>query len=489
MKSIPHPPKEIEAASLKTFSTEAGNPQPPALGNWMRVLARRKDAAIAVLAVGAILLHLVTRLVFSASGLVSQLPLLIALGLGGAPLVYELVKKLLRRDFGSDLLAGISIVTAILLGEYLAGSIVVLMLSGGTALENYAVRTASSVLHALANRMPSVAHRKTNTAIIDVSLEDIEIGDRVVVYPHETCPADGIVTEGHGVMNEAFLTGEPFQITKAPGSAVISGAINGEAALTITATHRSVDSRYARIMEVMRESEQNRPQLRRLGDQLGGIYTPVAVAVALIAWMISGESIRFLAVLVIATPCPLLIAIPVAIIGSISLAARRSIIVKNPAALEQVTRCRTAIFDKTGTLTYGEPTLTEQILASGFAQKDVLSFAASLELYSKHPLARAILAQAKKEGLFLQQASSVSEPPGQGLQGIVCGHLVQITSRGKFSAHNAAAARQLPPIAGDSNASCSLTAVSRRCSDCAIFRARRGILSFSTWARSIFSNA
>jgi len=414
----------------------------------MAVVWRRKTTVIAVLAVVAIAVHLVLRFGFHTSPSAYQIPLLTTIALGGLPLVYELLKRLLRRQFGSDLLAGISIVTSVLLGEYLAGSIVVLMLSGGEALENYALRNASSVLSALAQRMPSVAHRKRESAISDVALDDIAVGDTLVVYPHDICPVDGTVIEGNGVMNEAFLTGEPFQITKAPGSAVISGAVNGEAALTITATRRAVDSRYARIMEVMRESEQNQPRLRRLGDQLGAIYTPVAVAIAILAWVISGEAIRFLAVLVIATPCPLLIAIPIAIIGSISLAARRSIIVKNPAAFEQITGCRTAIFDKTGTLTYGEPKLTEQLIAPGFAQKEVLALAASLELYSKHPLARAILAQAKAESLPLQQASQVSEPPGQGLRGTVSDREVQITSRGKLLSQNVPGAEHLQPVAG-----------------------------------------
>ena len=180
----------------------------------------------------------------------------------------------------------------------------------------------------------------------------------------------------------------------------------------------------------------------------GAIYTPLAVSIAMLAWVISGEAVRFLAVLVIATPCPLLIAIPVAIIGSISLSARRSIIIKNPAVLEQITSCRSAIFDKTGTLTYGEPRLTEQPIAPGFAQKEVLTLAASLELYSKHPLARAILAASKTEALQLQQASQVSERPGQGLQGTVAGHEVQITSRGKLIAGKIAGAEHLPTIVG-----------------------------------------
>jgi heavy metal translocating P-type ATPase len=201
-------------------------------------------------------------------------------------------------------------------------------------------------------------------------------------------------------------------------------------------------------MEVMRESEAKRPQLRRLGDQLGAIYTPVALAVAVLAWLISGQSVRFLAVLVIATPCPLLLAIPIAIIGSISLCARRAIIVKSPVVLEQIAECRTAIFDKTGTLTYGEPTLTEQLIAPGFEQKDVLTLTASLERYSKHPLARAILAAAKAEDLPLQNATSVTEAPGQGLLGSVSDHQVQITNRGKLGGQGISGVEQISPIAG-----------------------------------------
>jgi heavy metal translocating P-type ATPase len=424
--------------------------QPPASRFWesVTVLHRRRTSVIALFAAAAILVHLVLRFALRTPPGIYQIPLLATLIFGGFPLVFELARHLLRREFGSDLLAGISIVTSVLLNEYLAGCIVVLMLSGGEALENYALRNASSVLRALAKRMPAIAHRKRDSVIADVELDDIAVGDTLVVYPHDVCPVDGTVIDGHGVMNEAFLTGEPFEITKAPGSAVISGAVNGESALTIAATRRAVDSRYAKIMEVMRESEQNQPHLRRIGDQLGAIYTPIAVGIAVLAWVISGEAVRFLAVLVIATPCPLLIAIPVAIIGSISLAARRSIVVKNPAVLEQITECRTAIFDKTGTLTYGEPKLTEQLMAPGFAQKKVLTLAASLELYSKHPLARAILAAARAEGLQLQQASHVSEPPGQGLRGTVAGHEIQLTSRGKLLSQNVPGAEHLPPIAG-----------------------------------------
>jgi heavy metal translocating P-type ATPase len=415
----------------------------PLAGLW-----RRKSTVIAALSIVAIFLHLVLRFGFQTTPGVYRIPLLLTLVLGGLPLLYDLFRKLLKREFGSDLLGGISIITSITLGEYLAGSIIVLMLSGGEALESYALRSASSVLAALAKRMPSIAHRKRASEIVDVGLPEVAVGDTLVIYPHDICPVDGVVIEGHGVMDESYLTGEPFQITKTSGSTVISGAINGESVLTIRTTQRAADSRYAKIMEVMRESEAKRPQLRRLGDRLGAIYTPVALTVALLAWAISGEAIRFLAVLVIATPCPLLIAIPIAIIGSISLCARRAIIVKSPVVLEQIAECRTAIFDKTGTLTYGEPKLTEQLIAPGFDQREVLMLVASLERYSKHPLARAILAAAKEAGIQLPEAAEVGEQPGRGLRGTVAGHQLQITSRNKLMAQKVGGVDKLPSVAG-----------------------------------------
>ncbi len=279
------------------------------------------------------------------------------------------------------------------------------------------------------------------------------IGDRLVVFPHEICPVDGTVIYGHGIMDESYLTGEPYRMSKTPGSPVLSGAINGETALTIRADRLAEDSRYAKIMQVMRESEQHRPRLRRLGDQLGAWYTPLAVLIALAAWAgwaqsPSGGAVYFLAVLVVATPCPLLIAIPVAIIGSISLAARRGIIIKDPAVLEKVETCRTAIFDKTGTLTYGQPQLTELLIGPGFTERDVLALVASLERYSKHPLAGAILDAAQVAGLALVDASRVSEPPGGGLRGTVAGRMITVTSRKKLTVHHPNLAGALPPAAG-----------------------------------------
>ena len=420
------------------------------LWSWLLTInpTPRYTTVIAASCVAAISLHLLLKYGQLASAAAANLPLLAAIIVGGAPLLIDLLRRALRRDFGSDLLGGMAVLTSLWLGEYLAGSIIVLMLSGGEALESYAMRNASAVLAALAKRMPTAAHRRTDGVIQDVALEELAVGDTLVIYPHDICPVDGVVLEGHGVMDESYLTGEPFEITKTAGSSVLSGAINGGSALTIRSTLRAADSRYAKIMEVMRESEQTRPELRRLGDRLGALYTPLALAVAGLAWGLTGDPTRFLAVLVIATPCPLLIGIPVAIIGSISLCARRAIIVKSPVVLEQIATCRTAIFDKTGTLTYGEPTLTEVTVAPGGTREEVLMFAASLERYSKHPLARALLAAAADERVSLLDASEVTEPPGQGLSGVVRGRRVLITSRRQLTAQDATVAAMLPAAVG-----------------------------------------
>ncbi|MEJ2008730.1 MAG: heavy metal translocating P-type ATPase [Acidobacteriota bacterium] len=407
-----------------------------------------KENAIAVIALAGIAVHLILRFILKSPQFTYDIPLFGALVLGGTPLVYGLGLRVLRRQFGSDLLAGISIVVSVILGEYLAGTLVVLMLSGGNVLEAYAVRSASSVLEALAKRMPSVAHRKHDTTITDVPLDGIRVGDTLAVYPHEICPVDGVVLSGQGIMDESYLTGEPFEISKTPGARVLSGAINGESALTIKAEKLPVDSRYARIMAVMKTAQENRPRIRRLGDELGAYYTPIAVALALLAWAYSGDAVRFLAVLVIATPCPLLIAIPVSIIGSISLAARRGIVVKDPSVLERLDTCRTIIFDKTGTLTYGLPRLTEQIVAPGYDKTEVLRLVASVEQYSKHPLARAIIRAAQEADLDLENAAEISEAPGRGLQGVVQNRSIRITSRAALLKQFGTPETILPPVTG-----------------------------------------
>ena len=421
-------------------------PPPDALpGAWPDAFKRARgsrDLAIAAFAAGGILLHVFVRWGTSASASVVQLPLIAVLVAGGTPLVFELARKALSGKFGSDLLAGISIVTAAILGEYFAGAMVVLMLAGGAALEQFAIGRASAVLQALAGRMPATAHRVTQGHVDDVALDAIGVGDTLVVFPHEICPADGVVVDGHGAMDESYLTGEPYVMLKAPGADVLSGAINGDQALTIETVRKPVDSRYARIMRVMHESEQRRPQLRRLGDQLGAWYTPVAVILALAAWGWSGDPRRLLAVLVVATPCPLLIGIPVAIIGAIALCARHSIVIRDPAVLERIGSCRTIILDKTGTLTYGAAALSEQLLAAGVDGPRILRLAASLERYSKHPLARPIIEAAEAGRLLLLDATAVAERPGDGLRGVVDGVEVRVVGRRQVESLQGT---QLPP--------------------------------------------
>jgi len=368
--------------------------------------------------------------------------LLVAIAGASIPLLIALVSQLSKRNFSVDILAALSIVTSIILGQYWVAAIVVLMLSGGQALESYATGRASSVLNALAKRMPHTAHR-AGEIVSDVSIDSIVVGDELLIYPHEICPVDGLVVSGQGGMDESYLTGEPFLTAKAPGTNVLSGAINGDVALTIRATKIAGDSRYAKIVEVLHASEENRPQIQRLGDRLGSWYTPIAIAIALASWFFSGQSERFLAVLVIATPCPLLLAIPVAIIGAISVGARFGIIIKDPSILEKMETCSVLIVDKTGTLTYGKPSLTSVDCFGGTTHETALQYIASLERYSKHPLASALLTAADKERLALLKVEDVSEAPGAGLTGHVAGRLVTVTGRGKLSAENAAA---MPPV-------------------------------------------
>lgn len=362
----------------------------------------------------------------------SDIPLLVLIAVGGVPLLIQIMLKFFKGSIGADFLGAIELVAGTVLAQYLAAVLIVLMLAGGQALERYAMRRASAVLRALADRMPSLAHRKKGDEIEDIALVNIAIGDNIVVFPHETAPVDGEVVEGHGSMDESYLTGEPYQVSKTIGADVLSGAINGEAVLVIRAGKIAKDSRYAQIMGVMQEAEQKRPSMRRIADELGGWFSALALVITGVVWYTTGNSLTALAVLVVATPCPLIIAIPITIISAISMAAKRGIIIKDPAVLERLPTCRTAIFDKTGTLTYGKPRLTEIIPAEGLVANDILQCAASLERYSKHPLANAILQAAEKKKLSMVEAESVTEKPGQGLTGMVMGQSIFVTSRKKL---------------------------------------------------------
>ncbi len=419
---------------------EARLTQPNSLTKWLDSPAAPIATAIFI-AVG-MTASLVIKLALHNQHLLN-IVLLIAITGASIPLVISLIQQVFKGNFSVDILALLSIVTSLILAQYWVAAIVVLMLSGGQALEGYATGRASSVLSALAKRMPQTAHR-AGDGLPDVHIDEILVGDELLIYPHEICPVDGLVLSGQSSMDESYLTGEPFLIAKAPGTSVLSGSINGNVALTIRATKIASDSRYAKIVQVLHASEENRPQIQRLGDRLGSWYTPIAIAIALASWFLSGHSERFLAVLVIATPCPLLISIPVAIIGAISVGARLGIIIKDPSVLEKIESCRVLIVDKTGTLTYGRPRLTSIDCFNGTTHDMALQYVASLERYSKHPLASAVLAAAQKNGLDLLKVEDVSEAPGAGLKGHISDREVAITGRGKLSAQDAAL---MPPVA------------------------------------------
>ncbi|MFM8155323.1 MAG: heavy metal translocating P-type ATPase [Actinomycetes bacterium] len=373
-----------------------------------------------------------------------SIPLALATAAVGLPLLWRVLRDAAHRRFGADLLGLLALVSSALLREWWVAVIIALMLSGGEALEEAASARASAVLEALARRSPSLAHRRlSDGSLQEITVAEVEIDDVLVLLPHEICPVDAVVIEGRGAMDESYLTGEPYVVPKVPGSAVLSGAINSTQLLVLRASKRAQDSRYAQIVGVLERAEGQRPPMRRLADRLGAGYTVIALLLAITGWVVSGDPNRFLAVVVIATPCPLLIGVPVAIIGAISLAARNGIIIKDPAMLERLSTARTMIFDKTGTLTYGQPTLAEVTLADGFDRDEVLRLTASLEQYSRHPLASAVMRGLGERAVL--PADAVSEEPGQGLRGIVGGRQVTVTGRKAVTSSFPELAAQLPP--------------------------------------------
>ncbi len=378
--------------------------------------------------VAASLLAIVGGILLRIGGLHEQERILLtgSLSLCGIIIGYDLLRDVVAREFSSDFLAGISIVTAALLHEYWAAVLVVFMLSGGQSLERFAMRNASAILAALAQRMPHHARRRVGSKIEEISLDDVQIGDVIEIHPHDICPVDGVVIEGRSSMDEAFLTGEPYVMPKVGGSTVISGAINGEGLLTIKATALARDSRYQRIAGVIEQQATRRVRIRRIADSIASWYTPFGLLIALGAGFISGDPVRFLAVLVVATPCPLIIGIPICIIGAVSSAARRGIIIRDTSALETATTCSAMILDKTGTLTAGKPSVTSVTLYGAWQELEIFSLLRSLEQYSKHPLATAIVDYGEKLGVATREVSNVSEQAGRGLIGEVSGYRIVI---------------------------------------------------------------
>lgn len=349
---------------------------------------------------------------------------------GGIPLLWETARQLLRREFGVDVLALLAIGGSFILGQYLAGAIIVLMLSGGEALEAFALRRAKRSLTGLAERAPRIAHIQDGDEIMTVPAAEIEAGTEVIVMPGEIIPVDGVVTAGGSSVSEADLTGEPTPVQKVPGSLTLSGSVNLDSLLRVQATKRSADSQYAQIIKLVEDAQGRKAPIHRLADRYAVWFTTLAILIAAVAWILSGDSLYALAVLVVATPCPLILATPIVIMSGIDLAARIGVIVKSGSTIEELADVTVAIFDKTGTLTLGMPRLTGIELVDaeardtspmGDAVEEVhlLALAAAVEQFSPHILARAVVDAAREQGLALVLATDVKESPGKGTRGFV----------------------------------------------------------------------
>jgi heavy metal translocating P-type ATPase len=361
--------------------------------------------------------------------------------LTGLPVAWKTARGLLRGQFAADVVAMLAILGAIGLGEPLAGLVVVLMQTGGEALDAYAVARASNAVAALEADAPRIAHRMTDGQVQDIAATDIVVGELLLVRPGELVPCDAEVVAGRSHVDASRLTGEATPVTAVPGSELPSGAVNQDGALTIRALRTSQTSRYARIVELVRSAQASKSPLQRMADRWAIWFTPFTLAACAVAWLISGDMIRVLAVLVVATPCPLILAAPVAIIGGINRAARRAIIVRNGSALEAMSRVGVVIFDKTGTLTVGRPRIRDVVADNGGSPDRLLTLAAAVEEGSGHLLARVVVEEAQARGLAVLVADELHETAGRGVSGAAGGVRVAVGSS-TFVADEMPAVRQ-----------------------------------------------
>ncbi len=342
----------------------------------------------------------------------------------GIWLAASIVADLLARKAGVDIIAVLAIGGALLLGESLAAAVIAVMLATGVWLERFAAGRARRELSALISRAPRIVHRHEDGGIVDRPIAEVEVGDRILVKPGEVVPVDGTVTGTTAVLDEAALTGESRLATREAGDAVNSGTVNAGAPFDLNATATAERSTYAGIVRLVEEAQSSRAPFVRLADRYALLFVPLALGMAGLAWLLSGDPVRALAVLVVATPCPLLLAVPIAIVAGISRSAKRGIIVKGGGALESLARARVMLFDKTGTLTAGRPRLADVVTASGWTPDQVLGMAASLEQVSPHVLASSIVGGARERGVALVLPEGVVEVPGAGVSGRVGGRVV-----------------------------------------------------------------
>ena len=351
-----------------------------------------------------------------------------------------MVRSILKGSWGIDVLAVTAIIATVLVGEYWASIIIVLMFTGGEALEDYAESRAKRELTSLLDNTPQIAHREVYSsagaekgalfATKDCPVSELAIGDVVVVKPGELIPVDGILLTPEATLDESSLTGESIPVERVKGDAVISGSVNGSAVFRMEVTALAADSQYQRIVELVKEASESKAPFVRLADRYAVPFTIVAYVLAITAWIVSGNPTHFAEVLVVATPCPLIIAAPVAFIAGMSRAARHGIIVKNGGTLEKLARIKTVAFDKTGTLTHGQPVLSSVITTPGIEEDELVRLAAIAEQYSAHTLAHSIVVGAQQRGLTVEPCSDVTETTAAGLTATIDGKKVVV---GKYS--------------------------------------------------------
>jgi heavy metal translocating P-type ATPase len=389
----------------------------------MRVLPERVVAATALVSVAAGgFLHLAGLpgagdAVWAAGTIVTLVPLTTAV-----------LRSLIRRDVGVDAIALVAMVAALALGEYLAGAVVALMLAGGNALEASAKHRARRELGALVERAPRTGRRRRGDLIEEVPADELLVGDLVVVRAGEVVPVDGVVVSGVAVVDESALTGEPLPASIRRGGRVRSGTSNEGDAFELRATRSAAESAYAAVVRLVQEAETQRAPFVRLADRYAAIFLPVTLLVSGLAWGLSGDPIRALAVLVVATPCPLILAAPIAFISGVSRAARAGVIIKGGGAIEKLGEARTVLLDKTGTLTLGTPTIERVVSLDSFAPEEIVRLAASVDQLSAHGLGEALVRDAQMRGLELGFPTGVTEGPGLGISGEVDGHAVAVGS-------------------------------------------------------------
>ena len=342
------------------------------------------------------------------------------------PVVWRTLRGIAAGRFAADLVAMLAILAALALGEPLAGLIVVLMQTGGEALERYAEGRASDAVRELEAAAPRVAHRVAADGIEDIAAEDVVPGDELFVRPGELVPCDAVVLKGRSQVETARLTGEPLPLTATAGVRLLSGSVNLDSPLTIRATARAEESQYARIVELVRTAQASKSPLQRLADRYAVWFTPLTLLVCLVAYLATHDPVRVLAVLVVATPCPLILATPVAVVGGINRAAKHGIIFRHGSALEQMARITVAVFDKTGTLTIGRPEVAEVRAVPPFTADEVLRLAGAVEHGASHLLARTLIDEAVARGIELPEGRQITDWPGQGVTGEADGRWVTV---------------------------------------------------------------